>query len=492
MASLSTDSNGNRQIQFIAADRKRRSVRLGKLPKNTAREIRSKVAALNAAAKSHTSIDELTATWLGKIRQTNVDLYDKLAAVRLAPPRAEANQGTLGAWIDRYIASRSGTKGSTKTVYGHTQRCLVEYFGAGKLLTEITAFEADDWRTWLEKDQELGENTIKRRCGIARQFFSGAVKARLIAENPFGHMKGIGTQRNPGRFYFVSQADAQKVLDACPDAQWKLLFALSRFGGLRCPSEHLALRWGDINWDRNRMTVHSPKTEHHEGKESRVVPIFDELRPYLNAVWDEADENEEFVITRYRDRNANLRTQLLRIIARAGVASWPKLFQNLRSTRQTELAENFPAHVVCAWIGNSEDVAREHYLQVTEDHFSRATEAVQNAVQEDAVTPRKTQEAESPDPVFTESYEMSRYCTNDQVGGTRLEPPSKSRRKSQDSGQRSNSVARADSDHAIHSELRTVIDAWPRLPATLRQQIVNLIASVGLIGSEAEGSHDRE
>ena len=26
-------------------------------------------------------------------------------------------------------------------------------------------------------------------------------------------------------------------------------------------------------------------------------------------------------------------------------------------------------HVVCAWIGNSEAVAREHYLQVTDAHF---------------------------------------------------------------------------------------------------------------------------
>jgi len=38
----------------------------------------------------------------------------------------------------------------------------------------------------------------------------------------------------------------------------------------------------------------------------------------------------------------------------------PKLFQNLRSTRETELMETYPAHVVCAWIGNSEAVARKH------------------------------------------------------------------------------------------------------------------------------------
>jgi len=34
---------------------------------------------------------------------------------------------------------------------------------------------------------------------------------------------------------------------------------------------------------------------------------------------------------------------------------------NLRSSPQTELAEIFPSHVVCAWLGNSEDVAKKHY-----------------------------------------------------------------------------------------------------------------------------------
>ena len=35
-----------------------------------------------------------------------------------------------------------------------------------------------------------------------------------------------------------------------------------------------------------------------------------------------------------------------RIIRRAGLTPWPKPFQNLRSTRETELAETYPLHVV--------------------------------------------------------------------------------------------------------------------------------------------------
>ena len=38
-----------------------------------------------------------------------------------------------------------------------------------------------------------------------------------------------------------------------------------------------------------------------------------------------------------------------------------------------ELAAAFPAHVVCEWLGNTEDIAREHYFRVTDDDFARAT-----------------------------------------------------------------------------------------------------------------------
>ena len=56
------------------------------------------------------------------------------------------------------------------------------------------------------------------------------------------------------------------------------------------------------------------------------------------------------------------------------MTAWPKLFQNLRSTRETELTETFPLHVVTAWLGNSQLIAAKHYLQVTDSHFQEATQ----------------------------------------------------------------------------------------------------------------------
>ena len=116
------------------------------------------------------------------------------------------------------------------------------------------------------------------------------------------------------------------MLEACPDAQWRLIFALSCYGGLRCPSEHLSLKWEDVDWERGRILIRSSKTEQHDGGKSRWVLLFPELVRYLRDVFEEARDGAVHVITRYRHKGCNLLVQLLRIIHKAGLKPWPKLF----------------------------------------------------------------------------------------------------------------------------------------------------------------------
>lgn len=182
----------------------------------------------------------------------------------------------------------------------------------------------------------------------------------------------------------VPRETIEQVLGHC-DETWKLIVALSRYGGMRCPSEVLSLRWADIDWERGRMAVREPKVEHHKGRGLRSCPIFPELRPYLEKAREAAPEDAEYVIghAEYRRaanspvgwRNANLRTQFARILERAKVKPWPRLFQSMRASRQTELESQFPLHVVCSWLGNSPRIAQRNYLLVTDEHFSTALEA---------------------------------------------------------------------------------------------------------------------
>jgi hypothetical protein len=74
-------------------------------------------------------------------------------------------------------------------------------------------------------------------------------------------------------------------------------------------------------------------------------------------------------------KNANLRSEMTRLLRRAGVSGWPRLFHSMRASRQTELQREFPLHVVCSWLGNSPRIAQQSYLLVTEDDFAKAAGA---------------------------------------------------------------------------------------------------------------------
>lgn len=446
MASISTNKNGLRRIHFVGADGRPHTIYCGRTPKKTIETIKTWVESLNVASITKTSINPEVAAWLVGLSDI---WYEKLVAHGLAPKRATAAMVRLAAFIDSYIAGRSDVKGDTAVVYGHTRRCLVEFFGTECKLNEITPGDADEWRRWLarpkakgqrgrEGGQALADNTVRRRCAIAKQFFRAAVRQKLLAENPFGDMKGLSVQGNKSREFFVTRDMAARIIDACPDGQWRLIFALSRYGGLRCPSEHLMLRWQDIDFTHGRMTVHSPKTEHHEGRETRDVPLFPDVRKYLDEVACLAKGSDPdgrlrpdgHVITRYRDADQNLRTTFKKIIKRAGLKPWPKLFQNLRSTRETELAETYPIHVVCAWIGNSEAVAKRHYLQVTESHFARAIDDAIAGGSDDGEATRKTtrsaafsRDQEKPGVSKSPRCTHSSAFAKQSVGDEGLEPP---------------------------------------------------------------------
>ena len=130
------------------------------------------------------------------------------------------------------------------------------------------------------------------------------------------------------------------------------------------------------------MSIPEPKVEHHEGRGIRSCPIFPELRSILDEAFEIFGDKSEYVVAapQYRAaantamgwKNSNLRTEMTRLLRRAGVSGWPRLFHSMRASRQTELQREFPLHVVCSWLGNSPRIAQQSYLLVTEDDFAKA------------------------------------------------------------------------------------------------------------------------
>lgn len=365
MASVGWEDKRAR-IVFRDENTKQQTIRLGECPKSVANTACMAVGHL-VVAKRHGSVPHPDAVrWLDGIDDV---LYARVAAHGLCQPREHAAVETLETLLERFDAV-STVKETTRYKMLQVADSLREFFGADTPLDAITLARADQWRKELA-DSGLARATVSKRVAIAKGIFGKAVRWGMIPASPLRDLVA-GSQSNPDRAFYVDAKTIAAVLDACPDDEWRAIIALSRFAGLRCPSELVGLRWGDILWDKGRMTVRSPKTANHEGHAMRVVPIAPELRPILQSLFDNAEEGAEAVVPRLGDPGINLRTQFHRIIARAGLTAWPRLFHNLRGSCATDWVERFPAHVVAGWLGHSPMIAAQHYLQTRDAHFDLA------------------------------------------------------------------------------------------------------------------------
>ena len=366
MASVSSDTGGGKRVQFTGLAGKRQTIRLGLVPVKHADAVARKVEALVAAKHLSQQPDRETAVWLADLP---AKLRDRLVVLGLAEP-AGKQAHTLADLMREFLANLD-VKPWTLTMYRQTERCLFDALGPGRPLADIGPLDADKFRRGL-LDAGLAAATVSKRVKTARQAFKQAVRWGWLAANPFADVRA-GAQTNRARMCYVSDEQVLQVIHACPDAEWRLIVALARFAGLRCPSEVLRLTWNDVQWDIDRFTVHASKTEHHAHGGVRQVPIFSKLRPFLQDAFDAAEPGEPRVITRYR-AGSNLQPQLVRLIKRAGLVPWPKAFNNLRSSLITDLAAVHPLHVLTQWVGNSPEIARLHYTQVTEADYAKAAQ----------------------------------------------------------------------------------------------------------------------
>lgn len=370
MASIVEYDGGLRRIEFsFGPNQPRKAVRLGRVSQKAAESFRLRVEAILSDRLQRRPHDGELASWLADLDET------MLARLRLAglADGVGVTDTTLAGFMTKYFETMT-VKPATRTFYGHTRRCLEEFFGASKSLRDIGPSEADAWRAWLVDHEELSPATVARRVIAARTFWRSATRWKLTRANPFEGVKG-GKQSNDARTVFVPREVIDKAIDVAPDTEWQVIIALARYAGLRTPSETFALRWGDIDFAEATMRVHASKTEHHDGGGVRLVPLFPEVERHLSRLFTEAEPGE-YVIAKHRLNCGNLRTQFERILARAGVTAWPRLFHNLRGSRETELMREYDLATACKWIGNSREVAARHYAMSRDldADFKRATE----------------------------------------------------------------------------------------------------------------------
>jgi integrase len=371
MASLIKESGRDSwKLRWHDAQGRRCSIGLGVMPKKSAEQFKNRFEELQGVVRSCTPIPASLCEWLNKIDD---ELHGRLASKGLVDPRAKRS---LKAFCDSFQESRRGIAEATSTRDKQVINLLIEYFGGDRSIDKITPEDAESWRNWLKdhgnkrdsKRAELSDNTVRRRTGVASQIFSKAIQWKLIRENPFDGLEK-SLRENPDRMQYVPWSDVLKLIDVAPNAEWRALLAFLRLTGCRAPSEVHDLRWSDLDFADKKITIRSPKTRHLGGRHAvRSCPMFVELVPYLEELADVIGPGinvpmSERVFPVVKDGTTNLRTPIERMIKLAGMQQWPKLIQNLRSSRETELLDSFPVKDVCDWFGNSPAIVAKHYAQ---------------------------------------------------------------------------------------------------------------------------------
>lgn len=364
------------QLRFYL-DGKSKTLSCGRVDETLARVWKQHVEHLVAVFGKQPPCDKTT-VWIASLPKADRKRLESTGLIDPVEAEQPVDDVTVGDYLESYFGSIEFEKDSTKTFYAHTRKRLAEFF-AGRSIHSVRPQDAREFRSWLQKSSNkrdldkdgnprpLASNTVRRRIGVCKRVFGQACKDGLIEQNPFMDLEST-VRSNKKRMHYIDLATFYKVLAKAPNARWRSLLVLARFGCLRMPSEVCRLRWSDIAWDAKRVTIQSPKTEHHEGRESRIIPLLPEIERELLKLLAEADDYAEFVFPAVR-ADSNLRTTLEKIIRRAGVRQWPKLWQNLRASGASDLARVHPAHVATAICGHTEEVARESYWMITDEDF---------------------------------------------------------------------------------------------------------------------------
>ena len=380
-----TKGSNRWRLQF-RVDGKQRQLRLGSIRESAAHAIQRNVDELLTSHRLKMKPDGRVQEWLMRVdrrllkRLENVGITDQVHDViahryRLESAEENKSEATLGSLRDWYLQQRKpeSAKQSNRNMSSVTQT-FVDYCAQHGIVNVDDLTQEFAFNYQLHRRQAKAEATVSKDIKVLKTMFSYAVRAGQTSQNPFAELKP-GSDLNLDRQQVISVEDTLKIIEASPNSTWRVLIALARFGGLRCPSELTNLMWSDVNWDSKTLRVESPKTKRH-GKSERTIPIFAILHQELAKHHEEVGESAEYVIDNpsLRKTGASLATRFNAIAKNAGVGTIPRPFPNMRMSCANDMARipGITTKNLTDWMGHDIKTALKHYQRTTQADFMKA------------------------------------------------------------------------------------------------------------------------
>lgn len=228
---------------------------------------------------------------------SNKRLAHKILDIRRAeiiegrfPGLLKSHPPTLKGYISKYLESRADLHPNTRTRYKGSKRFLEDFFATTRL-PDITDVRIEEYKAARIRGG-TGPAGINRDLSLLRLVLKQAKKDRFIAQIPLAdreHFLDERRERLQAKPFTV--VEEQRLLAVATGYLHPLLLLLLDTG-LRPNAEALPLKWRDVDFERDMVTVISSKT----AAGLRTVPMTTRLKAEL-VQWKKLtfSKNSEFV-----------------------------------------------------------------------------------------------------------------------------------------------------------------------------------------------------
>lgn len=343
---------------------KRLSVWLGTIRDREAMAVKLHVEAIIASQRMQTPLPAETARWLKDLpAELRLRLRDVLGAAKSVDEAVEA-----------YVSEmETQLKDATLRTQADTLEQFAADFGSQQLRS-LTGAAIDQWL----RERNVAESTIGKHAKHLRTWLKWCLaKHYCDADLTIATAATIGV----GHKEFVPLDEFQRVIDFfVHDPEMQCVLALSRWSGLRMPSEAVTLRRSAIDFENNRLKIDDSKRTKRRSRgppKVRELPLFTGLVPYIEPMMRLPRGPHDYLLPTLGGSDAArtgslLRNRVYRALDKLGIPRWPKVFHSPRATRETELMEVVGPKAASEWIGNSAAVAVRNYELVRGETWAKA------------------------------------------------------------------------------------------------------------------------
>ncbi|MBC8469015.1 MAG: site-specific integrase [Planctomycetes bacterium] len=306
----------------------------------------------------------------------------------------------------------------TVKLYDNTQRRLLQYFGSGASLNQITPLNAERFMASLKPlngKGELSTSAVHRVLRNCRTMFNKAVIWEILNRNAFAKVTAVKVVTRD--WHYLTPQQYKLLLKAAPSLRWRAFYALCYTAALRL-GEALSILWTDIDYEKRQVkvqrrpgTVTLPPFEIKD-KDSRTVDLprqsiealedlysyYDGTQTYSPYIVLDREQYERVKAkwTMYQKqrkpwKNKNLLNNVLtnfkRHLKKAGIEpeeGKTLSVQTLRKSCIQNWANNITnPEVVKVLAGHSDlKTTMQYYCRIDSDQRAKAAAAIENLLRE--------------------------------------------------------------------------------------------------------------